>query len=135
MRKKRHNYSAQEEVAILKGHLVDRVAVSDLCDEYHLQPTVFIDGRDSSLKMGLSPLKPPLRGKRSRKSSVFSTWKRRFKRKTKFSPNWWKLLLTWQNGNGHEADQCFRGAKKEIQSYHRKPAQFADSAELIKSRI
>ncbi|MCW7755296.1 transposase, partial [Desulfobotulus sp. H1] len=41
MRKKRHNYSAQEKVTILKRHLVDRVAVSDVCDEYDLQPTVF----------------------------------------------------------------------------------------------
>ena len=41
MRKKRKNYTAQEKVAILKRHLVDQVAVSDLCDEHHLQPTVF----------------------------------------------------------------------------------------------
>jgi len=41
MRKQRKNYSAQEKVFILKRHLVDHVAVSDLCDEYTLQPTVF----------------------------------------------------------------------------------------------
>jgi transposase-like protein len=41
MRKKRHNYTAQEKVAILKRHLVDQIPVSDLCDEYNLQPTVF----------------------------------------------------------------------------------------------
>ena len=41
MRKKRHNYTAQEKVVILKRHLVDQVPVSDLCDEYQLQPTVF----------------------------------------------------------------------------------------------
>lgn len=41
MRKKRHNYTAQEKVVILKRHLVDQIPVSDLCDEYHLQPTVF----------------------------------------------------------------------------------------------
>lgn len=41
MRKKRHNYTAQEKVAILKRHLVDQIPVSDLCDEYQLQPTVF----------------------------------------------------------------------------------------------
>lgn len=41
MRKKRQNYPGQEKVFILKRHLVDRVAVSDLCDEYNLQPTVF----------------------------------------------------------------------------------------------
>lgn len=41
MRKKRRNYTAQEKVAILKRHLMEQVPVSDLCDEYHLQPTVF----------------------------------------------------------------------------------------------
>jgi len=41
MRKKRRNYTAQEKVGILKRHLLDQVPISDLCDEYHLQPTVF----------------------------------------------------------------------------------------------
>lgn len=41
MRKKRHNYTPEEKVAIIRRHLVDRVPVSDLCDEYHLQPTIF----------------------------------------------------------------------------------------------
>ena len=41
MRKKRHNYSPEEKVIILKRHLVERVLVSDLCDEYQLQPKVF----------------------------------------------------------------------------------------------
>jgi transposase-like protein len=41
MRKKRHNYTPEEKVAILKRYLVERIPVSDLCDEYHLQPTVF----------------------------------------------------------------------------------------------
>lgn len=41
MRKKRHNYSAEEKVFILKRHLVGREAVSDLCDEYQLQPKIF----------------------------------------------------------------------------------------------
>ncbi|WP_316346894.1 transposase [Desulfuromonas acetoxidans] len=41
MRKKRKNYTSQEKVAILKRHLVDQTPVSDLCDEYQLQPTVF----------------------------------------------------------------------------------------------
>jgi transposase-like protein len=41
MRKKRHNYTPEEKVAILKRHLVERVPVSDICDKYQLQPTVF----------------------------------------------------------------------------------------------
>jgi len=41
MKKKRTNYSAQEKVVILRKHLLDKVPVSDLCDQYKLQPTVF----------------------------------------------------------------------------------------------
>ena len=41
MKKKRYNYRPEEKVAILKRHLVDKVPVSDVCDQYNLQPTVF----------------------------------------------------------------------------------------------
>ncbi|MCK5680702.1 transposase [bacterium] len=41
MKKKRKNYTPQEKVTILKKHLIDRIPVSDLCDQYNLQPTVF----------------------------------------------------------------------------------------------
>ena len=41
MRKPRKNYTPVEKVAILRRHLIDRVPVSDLCDEYQLSPTLF----------------------------------------------------------------------------------------------
>ncbi len=41
MKKRRYNYWPEEKVKILKEHLVGHVAVSDLCDKYKLQPTVF----------------------------------------------------------------------------------------------
>jgi transposase len=41
MRKPRKNYTPTEKVAILRRHLIDRVPVSDLCDEYRLSPTLF----------------------------------------------------------------------------------------------
>ena len=41
MRKERKNYTAEEKVAILKRHLVDKEPISSLCDELALQPTVF----------------------------------------------------------------------------------------------
>ena len=43
MRKKRYNYTPEEKVFILKRHLVEHIAVSDLCDEYQLQPKVFYE--------------------------------------------------------------------------------------------
>lgn len=54
MRKKRHNYTPEEKVAILKRHLVDHVAVSDLCDEYQLQPTIFYGWQKQFFENGAS---------------------------------------------------------------------------------
>ena len=41
MSEKRKQYSPREKVSILRRHFVDKVPVSDLCDEYGLHPTVF----------------------------------------------------------------------------------------------
>ena len=41
MRKSRKNYTPVEKVAVLRRHLIDRVSISDLCDEYQLSPTLF----------------------------------------------------------------------------------------------
>ena len=41
MAKQRRTFTAEEEVSILRRHLLDGVAVSDLCDEHGLNPTVF----------------------------------------------------------------------------------------------
>ena len=40
-RKQRKNYIPEEKVTILKKHLLEKVPVSDLCDQYGLHPTVF----------------------------------------------------------------------------------------------
>ena len=39
--RRRIHYTAEQKVAILREHLLDHVPVSDLCDRYRLQPTVF----------------------------------------------------------------------------------------------
>jgi transposase-like protein len=38
MSKSRRHFEGTEKVAILKRHLIDKVAVSDLCDEFDLYP-------------------------------------------------------------------------------------------------
>ena len=37
----RRHFTAEQKAAILRRHLMDKVPVSDLCDEYKLQPSVF----------------------------------------------------------------------------------------------
>ena len=39
--KTRKGYTAEEKVIILRRHLIDQVAISDLCDEYGFHPTQF----------------------------------------------------------------------------------------------
>ena len=41
MRKVRRKFSAKEKVSILRRHFLDKVSVSDLCDELGIAPTVF----------------------------------------------------------------------------------------------
>ncbi len=41
MKKQRKQYTAEEKVAVLRRRLLENVAVSDLCEELGLQPTVF----------------------------------------------------------------------------------------------
>jgi transposase-like protein len=41
MSNERKHHTPEEKVAILRRHLIDRVPVSSLCDEYQLHPTVF----------------------------------------------------------------------------------------------
>jgi len=43
MSKQRRHFLDTEKVAILKRHLIDKVPVSDLCDELDLYPNQFYD--------------------------------------------------------------------------------------------
>ena len=38
---RRRRFTTEQKVSILRRHLVDKVAVSDLCDEYRIQPSLF----------------------------------------------------------------------------------------------
>jgi transposase len=41
MRRQRRRFSAPEKVAILRRHLLEKVPISELCDEHHLAPNLF----------------------------------------------------------------------------------------------
>ncbi len=81
MRKKRHNYTPEEKVSILKRHLVEQIAVSDLCDEYQLAAErSSTSGRSSFLKTEQQPsLKTRIPS--AKKPSASSSLKRSFARK------------------------------------------------------
>ena len=51
-RKPRKNYTPAEKVAILKRHLLEKVPVSDLCDEHQLAPTLFYQWQKQFFEQG-----------------------------------------------------------------------------------
>ena len=54
MRKKRKNYTPEEKFQILKSHLVNKRPVSEICDQYDLQPTVFYRWQKQFFEKGAS---------------------------------------------------------------------------------
>ena len=64
MRKERKHYTAEEKVAILRRHLLDKFPVSDLCEELGLQPTVFYRWQKEFFENGAAAFQTPERPRR-----------------------------------------------------------------------
>ncbi len=69
-RKNRKNYTGAEKVAILRRHLLEGVAVSELCREHSLQPTVFyrwqqefFENGAAAFERGSKPAEAPIQRK------------------------------------------------------------------------
>jgi len=63
MNKHRRHYTAQEKMSILRRHLLDKVPVSDLCDELGVRPTVFYRWQKTLLENGASVFESSSTGK------------------------------------------------------------------------
>jgi transposase len=58
MKKHRKHYTADEKVAILRRHLLDKEPISKLCDELGLQPTVFYRWQKEFFENGAAAFQP-----------------------------------------------------------------------------
>ena len=61
MKKGRKHYTGEEKVAVLRRHLLEKVPVSDLCDELGLQPTVFYRWQKEFFENGAAAFQPKAR--------------------------------------------------------------------------
>ena len=89
MRKERKHYTAEEKVAILRRHLLDKVPVSDLCEELGLQPAVFYRWQKEFFENGGPPSKRRnvLTARRRRNRNGLSSWRRRCRPRTRSWPS------------------------------------------------
>ena len=58
MKKERRRYSAEDKVKILRRHLIGKVPVSDLCDEYGFHPTIFYRWQKAFFENGKMAFEP-----------------------------------------------------------------------------
>jgi len=81
MRKKRRNYTAEEKVQILRRHLVEGVPVSNLCDEYHLQPTVFYAWQKQFFENGAAAFVKSVQDEKDKERKVIKHLEEKLSRK------------------------------------------------------
>ncbi len=60
----KRQFTPEEKVAILRRHLIEKVTVPDLGDEYHLHPTVFYRWLKQFFDNGAVALSPAERARR-----------------------------------------------------------------------
>jgi len=62
MTETRKHFAAEQKIAILRRRLLDQVAISDLCDEYGIQPSVFYRWQQQLFENGAAAFGPPAKG-------------------------------------------------------------------------
>jgi transposase len=85
MRKERKHFTPEEKVAILRRHLVDKVPVSELCEELGLRPTMFYRWQKELFENGAAAFQSEGRPHRQveEKQKRIESWRRRCRPRTR----------------------------------------------------
>jgi transposase-like protein len=81
MRKPRRRYSPAEKVAILRRQLIDRVPISDLCDEYRLPPSIFYARQKQFFENGSAAFDRERRNAHSQEQRTIAALQQKLQRK------------------------------------------------------
>ena len=68
MRRNRRRFSAEDKVRVLKRHLVDKEAVSDVCEQVGIQPTQFYQWQRQFFENGAAAFERKSAKKKSREA-------------------------------------------------------------------
>ena len=72
MHKNRTNYTAQGKVIILRKHLLEKVTIPDLCEQYKLRPTVFYRWQKQFFEHGARTFKEVKNKDRSKEEKILA---------------------------------------------------------------
>ena len=67
MTKKRKRFAAEEKVRLLRLHLLEKVPVSDLCDEYGVNPNMFYRWQKQFFENGAAAFESSTQGRKGQK--------------------------------------------------------------------
>ena len=74
MKNTRRQFKAQEKVKILRLHLLEQTPISDVCDEYGLNPTVFYRWQRQFFEHGAAAFERNENGSADRKLEKQNAW-------------------------------------------------------------
>ncbi len=80
-KKTRKRFTAQEKVAILRLHLLEHVAISDLCDRHGIHPTMFYRWQKEFFENGAAALEPRSRHPTDSKDQRIAALEQKLQRK------------------------------------------------------
>ncbi|HEV2233607.1 MAG TPA: transposase [Terriglobia bacterium] len=92
MNNPRKHHTAEEKVSTLRRHLIEKVPVSTLCDEYQLHPTVFYRWLKVIFENGAAAFGPAPRADKqleAREQRIAALEKKRF------PANHSRVIATW----------------------------------------
>jgi len=81
MKKQRKRYSAEEKVTALRRHLLEGVAVSTLCDELALQPTMFYRWQKELFENAVAAFQPKARAQHQAQQERIAYLEQKIQRK------------------------------------------------------
>ena len=80
-KKTRKRLTAEEQVAILRLHLLEHVAISDLCDRHGIHPTMFYRWQKEFFENGAAALEPRPRRPTDAKDQRIAALEQKLQRK------------------------------------------------------
>lgn len=69
MSEERRHYTGQQKLAILRAHLIEKVAISEVCDKHGIPPTLFYQWQKKLFEEGASVFDSP-RGRPKRQEDA-----------------------------------------------------------------
>lgn len=78
---RRNHFTAEEKVTILRRHLLEKVPVSDLCEELNLQPTGFYRWQRQLFENGVVAFEREGKKDRQRRERTLAAMERKLQKK------------------------------------------------------